>query len=232
MQKELFRNDSYLKTCSSKIIEILEEGIVLDNNIFYPEGGGQPGDVGNIKCDNKSFEITNTKYIDKKIVLCLEDSSVFNLNQEMFCEINWTRRFNIMQVHTCLHLLCSIIKSPVTGGQISLGKGRLDFDLESKPDKEFVMDNVNKLIKGNFDVKISNITEEELDKNPELVRTMAVKPPRGSGMIRMISIGKNVDYQPCGGTHVKNTSEINLVTKVKVENKGRMNKRVILELNC
>ena len=232
MQKELFRNDSYLKTCSSKIIEILEEGIVLDNNIFYPEGGGQPGDVGNVKCDNKSFEIINTKYIDKKIVLYLEDSSVFNLNQEIFCEINWTRRFNIMQVHTCLHLLCSIIKAPVTGGQINEGKGRLDFDLESKPDKDFIMEKINKLIKGNFDVKISNITEEELDKNPELVRTMAVKPPRGSGMIRMISIGENVDYQPCGGTHVKNTSEINLVKKVKVENKGRMNKRVILELNC
>ena len=231
MQKELFRNDSYLKTCSSKIIEILDEGIVLDNNVFYPEGGGQPGDVGNVKCDNKSFEIINTKYIDKKIVLYLEDSSVFNLNQEIFCEINWTRRFNIMQVHTCLHLLCSIIKAPVTGGQINEGKGRLDFDLESKPDKDFIMEKINKLIKGNFDVKISNITEEELDKNPELVRTMAVKPPRGSGMIRMISIGENVDYQPCGGTHVKNTSEINLVKKVKVENKGRMNKRVILELN-
>ncbi len=231
MQKELFRNDSYLKTCSSKIIEILDEGIVLDNNVFYPEGGGQPGDVGNVNCNNKSFEITNTKYIDKKIVLCLEGSSIFNLNQEMFCEINWTRRFNIMQVHTCLHLLCSIIKAPVTGGQINEGKGRLDFDLESKPDKDLIMEKINKLIKGNFDVKISNITEEELDKNPELVRTMAVKPPRGSGMIRMISIGENVDYQPCGGTHVKNTSEINLVKKVKVENKGRMNKRVILELN-
>ena len=187
--------------------------------------------MGNVNCNNKSFEITNTKYIDKKIVLCLEGSSIFNLNQEMFCEINWTRRFNIMQVHTCLHLLCSIIKAPVTGGQINEGKGRLDFDLESKPDKDFIMEKINKLIKGNFDVKISNITEEELDKNPELVRTMAVKPPRGSGMIRMISIGENVDYQPCGGTHVKNTSEINLVTKVKVENKGRMNKRVILELN-
>ena len=231
MQKELFRNDSYLKTCSSKIIEILDEGLVLDNNVFYPEGGGQPGDVGNIKYDNKTFEIINTKYIDKKIVLCLESTAGFNLNQEMICEINWTRRFSIMQVHTCLHLLCSIIKAPVTGGQISEGKGRLDFDLESKPDKEFVIENINKLIKGNFDVKVSSITEEELDKNPELVRTMAVQPPRGSGSIRMISIGQDIDYQPCGGTHVKNTSEINLVIKVKVENKGRMNKRVILELN-
>ena len=154
MQKELFRNNSYLKTCSSKIIEILDEGIVLDNNVFYPEGGGQPGDVGNVNCNNKIFEITNTKYIDKKIVLCLEGSSIFNLNQEMFCEINWTRRFNIMQVHTCLHLLCSIIKAPVTGGQINEGKGRLDFDLESKPDKDFIMEKINKLIKYGFKNKI------------------------------------------------------------------------------
>ena len=113
---------------------------------------------------HKTFEIINTKYIEKKIVLCLETTSGFNLNQEMTCEINWTRRFKIMQVHTCLHLLCSIIKAPVTGGQINEGKGRLDFDLESKPDKEFVIDNINKLIKGNFDVKVSSITEEELDK--------------------------------------------------------------------
>tara|TARA_A100001011_G_C13937105_1_gene685597 strand:+ start:32 stop:730 length:699 start_codon:yes stop_codon:yes gene_type:complete len=231
MQKELFRDDSYLKTCSAKIIEIVEEGLVLDNNIFYPEGGGQPGDIGNVKADKNIFKIINTKYVDKKIVHCLETSSVFNLNQEILCEINWKRRFKIMQVHSCLHLLCSLIKYPVTGGQISEGKGRLDFDIESKPDKDFVMDSINKLIKENHNIRVSSITEEELDKNPDLIRTMAVQPPRGSGSIRMISIGEDIDYQPCGGTHVKNTSEIGLVTKVKVENKGRMNKRVILELN-
>ena len=231
MQRELFRNDSYAKSCSAKIIEILDEGLILDNNVFYPEGGGQPGDIGVIKCGNKTYEVVNTKYVDKKIVLCVEGSKSFNLNQELLCNINWERRFKIMQVHTCLHLLCSIIKAPVTGGQISEGKGRLDFDLESKPDKEFVIENINKLIEKNYEVKISSITEEELDANPELVRTMAVQPPRGSGKIRMVSIGEDIDYQPCGGTHVNNTSEINLVTKVKVENKGRMNKRVILELN-
>ena len=177
------------------------------------------------------MKLSTPSMLIKKIVLCVEGSKSFNLNQELLCNINWERRFKIMQVHTCLHLLCSIIKAPVTGGQISEGKGRLDFDLESKPDKEFVIENINKLIEKNYEVKISSITEEELEANPELVRTMAVQPPRGSGKIRMISIGEDIDYQPCGGTHVNNTSEINLVTKVKVENKGRMNKRVILELN-
>ena len=117
MQRELFRNDSYLKSCSAKIIEILDEGLILDNNVFYPEGGGQPGDIGVIKCGNKTYEVVNTKYVDKKIVLCVEGSKSFNLNQELLCNINWERRFKIMQVHTCLHLLCSIIKAPVTGGQ-------------------------------------------------------------------------------------------------------------------
>ncbi len=230
MQKELFRDDSYLKTCSAKIVDIFDEGLVLDQNVFYPEGGGQPGDIGKIIFDNKTFEITNTKYINKKIVHYLENLSEFNLNQEIFCEIDWKRRYKIMQVHTCLHLLCSVVDAPVTGGQISEGKGRLDFDLERKPDKVVIIDKINELISEAHDVNISSITEDQLDKSPELVRTMAVKPPRGTGNIRMISIGKNIDYQPCGGTHVNNTSEINFVSKVKVENKGKMNKRVILEL--
>ncbi len=231
MTEELFRINSYLTNCLAKIIEIVDEGIILDKTIFYPEGGGQPGDIGEIKLNEKTFAITNTKYIEKKIVHFLDNSSQFELNQDILCQISWARRFKIMQVHTCLHLLCSLIKAPVTGGQISDSKGRLDFDLESKPDKQFVIDNLNKLIKENHEVKILSITEEELDKNPDLVRTMAVQPPRGSGVIRMISIGQGVDYQPCGGTHVQNTSEISLVTKVKVENKGRMNKRVILDFN-
>ena len=231
MTEELFRNNSYIDKCSAKIKKITDVGIVLDKTIFYPEGGGQPGDIGTIKYNGQIFPVKNTVYIEKEITHLIENTSEFNKNKEIECEINWARRFKIMQVHTSLHLLCSLIKAPVTGGQISEDKGRLDFDLETKPDKVFVFENINKLIKQNHDIKISSITEEYLNKNPQLVRTMAVQPPRGSGNIRMISIGENVDYQPCGGTHVKNTSEINLIKKVKVENKGRMNKRIILDFN-
>ena len=134
-----------------------------------------------------------------------------------------------MKVHTCLHLLCSIIPFPVTGGSIGDGRGRLDFDLETKPDKEDVLNKINELINKDYLVHISSITDKELDDNQDLVRTMAVKPPRGSGQIRMIRIGDDIDFQPCGGTHVSKTSEINHVKSVKIENKGKMNKRIILK---
>ena len=124
--------------------------------------------------------------------------------------------------------MCSIIPYPVTGGSIGDGRGRLDFDLETKPDKEDVLYKLNELIHKDYSVQISSITDQELDENPDLVRTMSVKPPRGSGKIRMIRIGDDVDFQPCGGTHVNKTLEIKLVKSVKIENKGKMNKRIIL----
>ena len=231
MTIELFRNDSYLDKCNSKVLDILNEGLVLDKTIFYPEGGGQPGDIGIIKSIKTNFVITGTKYINKKIVHFVEEKNKFSIGQEVKIFLDWRRRYKIMRVHTALHLLCSIIDAPVTGGQINENKGRLDFDLESKPDKEYVLTKINELIKKNYDVEISYISEKELDKKPELVRTMSVKPPRGFGRIRMIKIGNDVDYQPCGGTHVKSTSEIAKVNSVKVDNKGKMNKRVIISFD-
>ncbi len=229
MTIELFRNDSYLKSCNSKITKIKDEGIILDQTIFYPEAGGQPGDKGKIIIGNLEMDVLDTTYVNYEIVHIVENISNLNLDDQIECMIDWERRFNIMQVHTTLHLLCSLISAPVTGGQINENKGRLDFDLESKPNKEEILEGLNNLIKQNYEVSISSISETELDEKPDLVRTMAVKPPRGKGGIRMIDIGKGVDYQPCGGTHVNNTSEIREVKKIKVENKGRMNKRVIVD---
>ncbi len=228
MTKELFRNDSYLKKCKAKILSINEQGIILNKTIFYPESGGQPGDKGSMKKNKQKINITDTKLINNEIFHLVEDRKNFKINDEIICEIDWERRYNIMQVHTSLHLLCSLITSPVTGGQISENKGRLDFDLETKPNKDKILENLNNLIKNNYDVKVSSITEKELEENPNLVRTMSVTPPLGKGSIRMINIGRGVDYQPCGGTHVKNTQEIREVKKVKIENKGRMNKRIIV----
>ena len=229
MTIELFRNDSYLKSCNSKIIKIDDNGIKLDQTIFYPEAGGQPGDKGKIIIGNEQIDVLDTRYVNNKIIHVLENISNLSVDDEIECKIDWERRFNIMQVHTTLHLLCSLISAPVTGGQISENKGRLDFDLESKPNKEEILEGLNNLIKQNYEVSISSISEIELDEKPDLVRTMAVQPPRGKGEIRMIDIGEGVDYQPCGGTHVNNTSEIREVKKIKVENKGRMNKRVIVD---
>ena len=229
MTAELFRNNSYLKSCNSKIIKIKDDGIILDQTIFYPEAGGQPGDKGKIIIGNEQIDVLDTRYVNNEIIHVLENISNLSVDDEIECKIDWERRFNIMQVHTTLHLLCSLISAPVTGGQINENKGRLDFDLESKPNKEEILEGLNNLIKQNYEVSISSISETELDEKPDLVRTMAVQPPRGKGEIRMIDNGKGVDYQPCGGTHVNNTSEIREVKKIKVENKGRMNKRVIVD---
>ena len=228
MTVELFRNNSYLKEHKTIISEVLPEGLVLNETIFYPEGGGQPGDEGSITFKNNRIKIVGTKYINNKLVHLTETTNDCKQNEAVTIILDWSKRYSYMQVHTCLHLLCSIIPYPVTGGSIGDGRGRLDFDLETKPDKEDVLYKLNELIHKDYSVQISSITDQELDKNPDLVRTMSVKPPRGSGMIRMIRIGDDVDFQPCGGTHVNKTLEIKLVKSVKIENKGKMNKRIIL----
>jgi|TARA_B100001093_G_scaffold8955_1_gene8649 misacylated tRNA(Ala) deacylase len=228
MTIELFRNNSYLKEHNATICEIVPDGLILDQTIFYPEGGGQPGDEGLIKLKDKTIKIIGTKYINNSLVHLTENINDINKNDEISLILDWSKRYSYMQTHTCLHLLCSIIPYPVTGGSIGDGRGRLDFDLETKPDKEDVLIKLNNLIQKDYLVHISSITDQELDENPDLVRTMSVKPPRGSGQIRMIRIGDEIDFQPCGGTHVNKTSEINLVKSVKIENKGKMNKRIII----
>ena len=230
MTVELFRNDSYLKSYNSRITEILEDGIILDKTIFYPEGGGQPGDIGKILYNGKNIEIIGTRYQNKKIVHLIEKNNFLKINDKIDINLNWDIRYSHMKVHTCLHLLCSIIPAPVTGGSIGDARGRLDFDIDIKPDKEIILKQLNDLLNQNHLISINEITDDELDQNPELIRTMSVKPPRGSGKIRMISIGDGIDYQPCGGTHVNKTSEIGIVTSIKIENKGKMNKRIIIKL--
>ena len=228
MTDELFRNNSYLKEHEVTITEVTSDGLVFDKTIFYPEGGGQPGDEGFITSGENKTRILGTKYINQKLVHLVTETQDFKKDDKVKLELDWSRRYSHMQVHTCLHLLCSIIPYPVTGGSIGDGRGRLDFDLETKPNKEDVLNSLNKLISEDHTISISSITDDELDQNPDLVRTMSVKPPRGSGTIRMIKIGENIDFQPCGGTHVKKTSEIKLVKSVKIENKGKMNKRIIV----
>ena len=228
MTVELFRDDSYTKELDVIVSEVIPDGLIFDKTIFYPEGGGQPGDEGFVSSDENKTRVLGTKYINQKLVHLVEETQDFKKNDKVKLELDWSRRYSHMQVHTCLHLLCSIIPYPVTGGSIGDGRGRLDFDLETKPNKEDVLNSLNKLISDDHTISISSITDDELDQNPDLVRTMSVKPPRGSGTIRMIKIGEDIDFQPCGGTHVKKTSEIKLVKSVKIENKGKMNKRIIV----
>ena len=227
---EIFRDDPYKKECEARILDFGDNWIILDQTVFYAEGGGQLGDTGFIKAGKKEIQIENTIKEDNKIKHIFNSEFDFEIGDNVTCIIDWDRRYKLMKMHTSLHLLCSLVNAKVTGGSVGDGKGRLDFNLDFKPNKDELKDNLNDLIQGNHDITISWISTQELDKNPNLVKTMSVLPPRTNGSIRMVRIGDNIDYQPCGGTHVKNTSEIGLVEINKVENKGKLNKRVAISL--
>ena len=228
--EKLYINDSYLNSYESNILEASENYIILDKTVFYAASGGQPGDTGKLIIDQNEIEVIDTIYDGDFIKHIINKNKNLKQYKKAKCLINWQKRYSLMKVHSCLHLLCALIKSPVTGGSINIDRGRLDFDLEEKPDKEKLSNDLQSLINNNYNITSSWISDEELDKNPNLIRTMSVKPPRGSGKIRMIKIGDNIDYQPCGGTHVKNTSEIGNTEIIKIENKGKRNKRIIVSL--
>ena len=224
----LFQQDAYLKSCAATVVEAGEAGIVLDRSVFYPLGGGQPGDTGTLRAaDGREWRIVDARKGEGgRIVHVLEAGMTPpEAGTAVEASIDWDRRHAHMRMHTCLHLLGSVLRYGVTGGQIAADKGRLDFDTQDEIDKEAVTAAVNALVSANHTVRSSWITDEELDRQPELVRTLSVQPPRGAGRIRLLEI-PGVDLQPCGGTHVAATGEIGPVTVTRVENKGKRNKRV------
>lgn len=237
MTQDLFRSDSYKRDARGMVRHITTEGgIVLDQTIFYPTGGGQPGDSGRLTWDEGTIEIATTiKGEGTDIVLVpAEPSALPPEGVAVKQELDWDRRHRHMRVHTALHLLSVVIPLPVTGGQIGAEKGRLDFNMPvALENKDEIEETLNKLIACDFPVMTESISEAELDANPSLVKTMSVQPPRGTGHIRLVRIGEGdntADLQPCGGTHVAHTIEIGRVRLGKVENKGKQNRRVHLHL--
>jgi misacylated tRNA(Ala) deacylase len=230
----LFRDNAYLQDCTATVTAADETGIRLDRTVFYPTGGGQPGDIGQLLlADGNSIEIVDTLKgtgPDDIRHVPAPETSLPAVGATVTARIDWARRHRLMRMHTCLHLVCALIKGNVTGGQVSDGKGRLDFNLpDSALDKEQLTIDLNKLIAGDHVVQSRWIDDAELAEKPELVRTMSVKPPSGHGKVRLLDI-VGVDLQPCGGTHVARTSEIGRVEIAKIENKGKMNRRVNITL--
>ena len=234
MTEKVFYQDSYQKALSSEVVEVLDNGVILAATIFYPLGGGQPGDTGHLTINARDYRVVDTRYADDRhnIVHILEDDdlSAIQVNDKVDMEIDWERRHRLMRMHTSMHLVCSLISAQATGGAVGETESRLDFDLQGEVvDKEQLTADLNALIDKAIPVTIGAITDAELDQKPELVRTMSVQPPRGHGTVRTISI-ENTDYQPCGGTHVRNTAEIGELVVTGLKNKGRQNKRISLAL--
>lgn len=233
MTAPLFRDDAYLRSCTARVTAVSEHGIALDRTVFYPQGGGQPGDCGVLRlADGSLIAIADTRKgesADEVLHIPAPGSALPAPGDAVTAEIDWERRYRLMRMHTCLHLLCAAVpNAAVTGGQIADGKGRLDFDVPGEAlDKAAITRRLNELVAGDHAVVPRWIGDDELAARPELVRTMSVKPPTGQGSVRLLDIA-GVDLQPCGGTHVRRTGEIGPVEVVKIENKGRQNRRVIL----
>lgn len=232
MTENLFREDSYLQSCEASVLATDDESIVLDRTVFYPMGGGQPGDTGNISWNGGEAAIVDTRYGEGGAIRhVIEAGSALPAEgSEVTATIDWDRRYLHMRMHTALHLLGSVLQYGVTGGNISAAKSRLDFDMEDTIDKEQVTADLQALVAANSAVTCRWISDAELEAQPELVRTMSVQPPKGAGQVRLLEI-EGVDLQPCGGTHLKSTGEVGQVSIGKVEKKGRHNRRVSIVLD-
>jgi misacylated tRNA(Ala) deacylase len=236
MTEPLFREDAYLRECEARVVAVtLEGGIVLDRTVLYAQGGGQPGDPGAIRrADGTEIAVANTVYGPDRIAIvhlpATPGGPLPEPGETVRVVLDWERRLKRMQVHTALHLLSVVLPYPVTGGSIGEGEGRLDFDIqEAGLDKAELTDRLQALVARDAPVGTRWITDAELDANPGLVKTMSVKPPRGSGRVRLVEI-EGIDLQPCGGTHVARTGEIGAVSVTDVEKKGKQNRRVRIRL--
>lgn len=232
MSEELFRTDSYLKECDASVVAVDDGAVILDRTIFYPLGGGQPGDTGTLTWDGGSVRVIDTRYDDGGAIrhIVEEGAALPAAGTNVHCALDWERRYRHMRMHTGMHLLGAVLQYGVTGGNISAEKSRLDFDMEDTVDKEAVGEALARLVAEDHPVSHRWISEEELDVQPELVRTMSVQPPRGKGSVRLLEI-EGVDLQPCGGTHLRSTAEVGALRIGKVEKKGRRNRRVNIHLD-
>jgi misacylated tRNA(Ala) deacylase len=234
MTEFLFRTDSYLRSTPARVVSVLPEGgIMLDRTVFYASSGGQPGDTGAIEAaDGRRVVIGSAIHPDGDKTTIVHTpalgGTMLEPGDEVTAAIDWDRRYRLMRMHTALHLLSVVFPFPVTGGSIGEDKGRLDFDMPEVPDDLPALEaRLNELVSDSHDVTCEWISDEEMAANANLIKTMKVKPPTGQGRVRLVRIG-DVDLQPCGGTHVRNTSEVGPLRLGKIEKKGAINRRVSL----
>ena len=234
MSELLFRDDAYLTTASARVTAVHERGIELDRTLFYPLGGGQQGDSGKLlRANGETIAIADTRKgdgLDSVLHVPAAGSVLPEVGESLQMEIDWHTRYALMRLHTALHVKSCVVVAPVTGGNISVDKGRLDFDIDmSLLDAKAIEHGTNELIARAVATETVWITDAELDARPELVKTMSVQPPRGSGRVRLLRI-PDIDLQPCGGTHVRNIAEIGQIRVLRIRSEGKRNKRVEIAL--
>ncbi|WP_103332959.1 alanyl-tRNA editing protein [Pseudotabrizicola formosa] len=237
MTELLFRDDAYCQQTESRVTgHTPEGGILIDRTVFYPTGGGQPGDSGWVEWAGGRLSIATAVKVEGGQVALVpsEPLALPPVGAVLTQRLDWTRRHRHMRMHTALHLLSVVIPLPVTGGQIGAERGRLDFDMPDPPeDSARLTAALLALVDRDLPVTDEWITDQALLANPGLVKTMSVMPPLGQGRVRLVRIGQGeapVDLQPCGGTHVARTGEVGRVEISKIEKKGRQNRRVTLTL--
>jgi misacylated tRNA(Ala) deacylase len=233
LSEALFRADAYASRCEARVIEVSDGAVVLDQTVFYPTGGGQPGDRGRlVPAGVPAVEVIDTLKGEAGVIVhrLAEAAAPPVAGTALVAEIDWPRRHRLMRMHSALHLLCAAVACPVTGGQVGNGKSRLDFDLQGASlDKDEIAERIGRWIVEDHSVRDHWIDADELERRPELVRTMSVRPPSLAGRVRLVEI-EGIDLQACGGTHVRSTAEIGRLLVGKIENKGRQNRRISLTL--
>jgi misacylated tRNA(Ala) deacylase len=244
MTQELFRQDAYLRETPATVKAVNEQGVILDRTVFYPLGGGQAGDSGVlVLADGNTLQVADTRKVkDAEGRPTADIAHVPAPGQEQLlarlgvgdpvvARVDWDRRHKLMRLHTTTHLLCHLVPQLVNGCSITPDYARLDFNMTDPLDKDALTEGIARLIAAGYPVTVGSISDEELDANPALVKSMSVQPPRGTGRVRTIRIGTvdaAIDFQPCGGTHVANTSEIGAVVVTKIEKKSATTRRVVL----
>lgn len=231
MTRALFRDDAYLRGCDAVVTGVADGIVRLDQTVFYPQGGGQPGDTGVLRReDGSEIAIVDTRHGEGGVIdHVVAGAALPQPGEKVTLALDWERRYAHMRMHTCLHLLGAVLRYGVTGGSVGAERSRLDFDMPESVDRAAVDARLNELIAADHPVRTLWITPDELEQQPELVRTLSVRPPTGAGRIRLLEI-VGVDLQPCGGTHVARTGEIGPVRLGKIEKKGARNRRVYVEL--
>jgi len=231
MTEALFRDDAYARSCAAQVLAVDGNRVALNRTVFYPAGGGQPGDRGDlVLADGTRLAVVDTVKGDGATVLHVLADGVASppVGTVLTAELDWARRYRLMRYHTGLHLLCAVVNAPVSGGRMAEDKAHLDFDIEmERLDAAQIEARLNALIDADTPVETGEISDAELDANPGLVKTMSVQPPRGQGSVRTIHI-PGVDLQPCGGTHLQRTGEVGALKVVRIRSEGKRNKRVTI----